>query len=162
MLQNVFSWTRLTLFRPWFLTIVYPYWLGWLPRLSTVDHFHRRGSSQAKRRKRRADSFPENVDFRRILLTLHLFWFCNNLRILLNLLTQNDYFFNRNLHATRGDIWRCTEIVVPLQCIEMHCEWRLRLSIARASSALHSPCTSLAVYLGETSPTALPEGRELR
>ena len=75
MLQNVFSWIRLTLFRPWFLTIVYPYWLGWLPRLSTVDHFHRRGSSQAKRRKRRADSFPENVDFRRILLTLHLFWF---------------------------------------------------------------------------------------
>ena len=28
--------------------------------------------------------------------------------------------------------------------LEMHYDWRLRLNIARASSALHSPCTSIA------------------
>ena len=31
--------------------------------------------------------------------------------------------------------------------LKMYCEWRLRLSIARASSALHSTCTSLATVI---------------
>ena len=37
-----------------FFTFVYLYWIGWLPRLSTVDYFHWRGWL-----------FPKNVDFRR-------------------------------------------------------------------------------------------------
>ena len=45
-----------------------------------------------------------------------------------------------------SEIWKRTKNVVPLQSIrEMLCECGLRLSIARASSALHSPCTSLVI-----------------
>ena len=39
----VFPWIWLTPFRPCSLTFAYPYGFGWLPRLSTVDHFHWRG-----------------------------------------------------------------------------------------------------------------------
>ena len=44
------------------------------------------------------------------------------------------------------EIWKRMRNVVPLQSIrEMLCECGLRLSIARASSALRSPCTTLVI-----------------
>ena len=53
--------------------------------------------------------------------------------------------FNRFSHVSRIEIWIRTKNVVSLYSQTRSCEyeWRLRLSIARASSALHSPCTSL-------------------
>ena len=54
--------------------------------------------------------------------------------------------FNRFSHATGLVIWIRTRNVVPLQSIrEMLCECGPRLSIARASSALRSPCTAIAL-----------------
>ena len=61
------------------------------------------------------------------------------------------FFQIRQIHAenrlkSAGKIWKYWIIFVPLQSIrEMLCECGLRLSIARASSALHSPCTTLAL-----------------
>ena len=56
--------------------------------------------------------------------------------------------FNRFLHSSRIEIWIRAKNVVHLQSIrEMLCECGLRLSIARASSALRSPCTTLAMSI---------------
>jgi len=53
-----------------------------------------------------------------------------------------------NRPKSKGKIWKRTKNVVPLQSIrEMLCEFGLRLSTARASSALRSPCTTLALSI---------------
>jgi len=52
----------------------------------------------------------------------------------------------KNRSKSEAKIWSEAKNVVPLQSIrEMLCECGLRLSIARARSALRSPCTTLAL-----------------
>jgi len=57
------------------------------------------------------------------------------------------FIVSMRINAHDAYDWDCRRVVsLPLQT-SCNGEWRLRLSIARASSALRSLCTSLAMSL---------------